>query len=128
MTEIIRIPYPKTDAGKKEWNKRYGMNAYYAGKHHSKRAEDARYWHALTVAAMSKRNIRKRPFDKPVHITYFFNDRLDVSNHCMIAKMIEDGLRKRLIHDDSRKWVSGMTILMHDEDCIKVVIEEVETK
>ena len=126
MTEIIRIPYPKTDAGKKEWNKKYGLNAYYSGKHHSKRTEDARFWHALTVAAMSRRNIRKRPFDKPVHITYYFNDRMDVSNHSMMAKMIEDGLRKRLIHDDSQKWVKGMTILMHDEDCIKVVVEEIE--
>lgn len=126
MKEIIRIPYPKTAAAKKLWNKKYGTNAYWKGKHHAERAEDARYWHALTVAAMSRRNIRKRPFDKPVHIVFYFNDRMDVSNHSMIVKMIEDGLKKRLIHDDGQKWVKGITIMMHDEDCIKVVLYEVD--
>ena len=126
MKEVIRIPYPRTAAGKSDWTKKYGTNAYWRGKHHAQRNEDARYWHDMTLAAMSKRNVRKRPFDKPVHIVYYFNDRLDVTNHSMMVKMIEDGLKKRLIHDDSPRWVRGTTILMHTDDCIKVVLYEIE--
>lgn len=126
MKEVIRINYPKTAAGKKHWNKLYGTNAYWAGKHHAKRTEDARYWHALTLAAMQAARVRKRPFDKPVVITFLWNDNLDLSNHSMMAKMIEDGLRKRLINDDSKRWVRGIEHYWHDDDCIKVIIREVE--
>lgn len=124
MQETIRIAYPKTDAGKKQWNKMYGSNAYWAGKHHAKRAEDARYWHALTQASMVK--VRRRPFDHPVVITFLWNDRLDLDNHSMMAKMIIDGLKKRLIHDDSRRWVKGIEHYWHKDDCIKVIIREIE--
>ena len=126
MKEIIRIPYPKTDAGKKEWNKKYGLNAYYSGKHHSQRAEDARYWHALTRAAMSKAQVRRRPFDKPVIITFCWNDRLDLDNHSIMSKMIIDALKGRLINDDTRRWVKGIEHYWHDADYIKVIIQEVE--
>lgn len=36
------IPYPPTKAGKTAWNKRYGLNAYYAGKHHQVRKKTRR--------------------------------------------------------------------------------------
>lgn len=126
MREIIRIPYPKTDAGKKEWNKKYGLNAYYAGKHHSQRAEDARYWHALTRAAMTKAQVRRRPFDKPVVISFCWNDRLDLDNHSIMSKMIIDALKGRLINDDTRRWVKGIEHYWHDADYIKVIIQEIE--
>lgn len=126
MKEIIRIEYPKTGAGKKQWNKDYSVNAYWAGKHHAKRSEDARYWHALTWAAMTKAKVRKRPFDKPVVITFLWNDALDIDNHAIMAKMIIDGLKKKLINDDSKRWVKGVENYWHDEDCIKVIIQEVE--
>lgn len=126
MKEIIRIDYPKSPAGKKQWNHDYGVNAYYAGKHHSKRAQDARYWHALTMAAMAAAKTRKRPFDKPVVITFLWNDRLDLSNHSIMAKMIEDALKGRVIHDDTRRWVKGIEHYWHDENCIKVIVREVE--
>lgn len=69
--ETICINYPKTDSGKKAWNKQYGMNAIYAGKHWSQRGQDARMWHMLTLSAMNKAKCRKQPFDKPVVITSF---------------------------------------------------------
>lgn len=125
MVEVIRIPYPKTEAGKKQWNKLYGLNAYYAGKHWSKRQEDARYWHALTWAAMAKGKCRKTPFENPVIITYYFNDRLDCTNHAMYIKMIEDAMKGRIIQDDSRRWVKGSECYFHDEDHILVIIREV---
>ena len=127
MREIIRIPYPKSPSEKKRWNKEYGMNAYYAGKHWSKRKEDVQYWHTLTRAAMSKAQVRRRPFDKPVVITFLWNDRLDCTNHGVMAKMIEDALVGRLINDDSRRWVKGIEHYFHDEDYIKVIIQEIET-
>lgn len=125
MREIFVIPYPKTAAGKKAWNKQYGMNALYSGKHWSKRREDAEAWHMMTKAAMSKAQCRRKPFEKPVVITFLWNDRLDISNHAYMAKMIEDGMRGRIINDDSRRWVRGHCHYFHERDCIKVIVEEV---
>ena len=125
-SETFYIDYPKTPAGKKQWSKEYGTNAYWAGKHHTKRAKDATLWHSLTQAAMHKAGVRKRPFEKPVKITFFWNDRLDLSNHSMMAKMIEDGMKPRLIRDDTRKYVKGIEHYWHDEPNIKVVVKEVE--
>ena len=126
MKEVIRIPYPKTATGKKEWNKRFGMNAYYSGKHWSKRKEDADYWHQLTRAAMSKAQVRRRPFEKPVVISFLWNDKLDLDNHSIMSKMIIDALKGRLINDDTRKWVRGIEHYWHEDDCIKVILQEIE--
>lgn len=128
MRESFRIPYPKTAAGKKDWNKRYGTNAYWSGKYRNERAEDARVWHALTADAISRAKIRKRPFDKPVVVSFLWNDRMDLDNHSMMAKMILDAMKDRLINDDSKKWVKGIEHYWHDEDCIRVIITEVETE
>ncbi len=125
MKECFRIPYPNTDSGKKAWNKEYGMNSIYAGKHWSKRREDAQLWHALTVSAMNKAQVRRKPFDKPVVITFLWNDRLDLSNHAYMAKLIEDGMKGRLIMDDSKKFVKGMEHFFHDEPYIKVIVTEI---
>lgn len=128
MKEVICIEYPRSDAGKKDWNKKYSLNAYWAGKHHALRSEDARYWHAITWAAMNKAKVRKRPFDNPVVITFLWNDNLDIDNHAAMAKMIVDGLKYRLINNDSRRWVKGIEHYWHDGSCIKVIIRELENK
>lgn len=121
------IPYPPTNAGKTAWNKQYGMNAIYAGKHWSQRKEDAKDWHLLTWAALRKAHlIPGKPLDKPVVITYLFNDSLDSTNHGYMVKMIEDALIGRVIKGDSRKYVRGTEIYFHDLDCIKVIVTEVE--
>ena len=126
MREVFKIEYPNTAAGKKDWNKRYGFNRFYAGVHWSERQRAAEYWHNMTRACMERAGVRKRPFDRPVVITMYFNDRQDCSNHAVMFKMIEDGMKGRLIHDDSRKWVKGNEIYFHDEDYIKVVVREIE--
>lgn len=126
MYEVLKIDYPNTPAGKKQWMKQFGANAYYAGKFWAQRKKDADYWHAMVRACMDRQGLRKRPFDRPVVITMYFNDRLDCSNHSVMFKMIEDGMKGRLIHDDSRKWVKGNEIYFHDEDYIKVVVREIE--
>ncbi len=43
-----------------------------------------------------------------------------------MGKMILDGLKGRVIHDDSRKWVKAIEHTWHDEDCIRVCLSEVE--
>lgn len=125
--ESFIIRYPDTDAGKKAWNKAYGLNAIYAGKHWSKRRDDARLWHTLTVSAINAAHIRKRPFERPVVLTFQWNDRLDCSNHAYMAKLIEDGMKGILLHDDSRRWVRGIEHYFHDKPYIRVTITEVET-
>lgn len=126
MREIFTIDYPKTEAGRKAWAKEYGLNAYYAGKHWSRRQQDAQLWHAMTVSALNAAHIRKRPFDKPVVITFCWDDRLDIDNHAAMGKMIVDALKGRLIRDDSRRWVKGVCHYFHEQRRIKVIVEEIE--
>ena len=125
MKAEFRIPYPKTAAGKKAWNSLYGLNRFYAGVHWSKRKEAADYWHLLTVAAMNKADVRKKPFKHPVVISMWFNDRLDCTNHAMMVKFIEDGMKGRLIEDDSRPYVKGTEVYFHGEDYILVRVREI---
>ena len=112
--ECFRIEYPNTPAGKKDWNKRFSDNAYYAGKHWAVRKKDADYWHNMVRACMDRQGVRKRPFEKPVEILLFWNDRLDVDNHSIMGKMIVDAMKGRLIQQDSRKWVKGVSHAFHD--------------
>ena len=123
--ESFRIYYPKSKAEQKRWAKEYGMNAYYAGKHWSIRKQDAEYWHLLTRSAMNRQEIRVRPFEKPVEISFLWNDRLDIDNHAIMGKMIVDAMKGRLINDDNRRFVKGVYHGFHDEDYILIQIREV---
>lgn len=126
MTESFRIYYPTSKAEMKRWAKEYGMNAYYAGKHWSIRKRDAEFWHLLTRSAMNKQEVRRKPFEKPVEISFLWNDKLDLDNHAVMGKMIVDGMKGRLINDDSRTWLKGIYHGFHDEDYILVQIREVK--
>lgn len=124
--ECFRIEYPNTPAGKKDWNKRFSDNAYYAGKHWAVRKKDADYWHNMVRACMDRQGVRKRPFEKPVEILLFWNDRLDVDNHSIMGKMIVDAMKGRLLQNDSKKWVRSVTHTFHDRgDFIWVEVREV---
>lgn len=125
MTESFIIPYPKTDAGKKLWNRRYGLNAYYAGKHWAARQDDADMWHSLVRYEMERQKVRKTPMPNAAVLSFYWNDRLDLSNHAAMAKMIEDAMKGRVIEDDTRRWVRGIEHYFHDEDFIRVVIREI---
>lgn len=87
--------------------------------------KDAKDWHILTTVAMNRAKVRTTPFDKPVIITFYWNDKLDVDNHAAIGKCITDALKKRVIVNDNRKWLKGVEHYFHDENCIKVFIREV---
>lgn len=125
MTESFIIPYPKSDYGKKTWNRNYGFNAYYSGKHWTKRREDAEMWHSLVRYEMKRQKIRTYPMKNPVIITFYWNDRLDLSNHAVMAKMIEDAMKGIVIKDDSRNYVKGIEHYFHDEDYIRISITEI---
>lgn len=125
MTESFRIYYPKSKAEQKRWAKEYGMNAYYAGKHWSRRNQDAEFWHLITRNALNRQEVRRTPFEKPVEISFLWNDRLDIDNHAVMGKMIVDALKGRLINDDNRRWLKGVCHRFHEEDYILVQIKEV---
>lgn len=128
MTESFRIYYPKSPSEKKRWNSQYGMNAYYAGKHWSERKKDAEFWHLMTRSAMNKQEVRRNPFEKPVEISFLWNDKLDLDNHGVWGKMIVDAMKGRIINDDNRKWLKGIYHGFHDEDYILIQIREVSNE
>lgn len=74
---------------------------------------------------MSRQKVRNYPFENPVGITILFNDNLDCDNHAAMAKMIIDGMKGKVIHDDNRKWMKSVTMGFHDLDCIRVIVREV---
>lgn len=124
MVERFVIPYPKTPAGKSRWAKLYGLNRFYSGVHWSQRKEAADFWHMVTRSCMNNAGVRKKPFERPVKITMWFNDHLDCSNHAMYFKFIEDGMVGRLIQGDSRRYVKACEIAFHDCDHILVEVRE----
>jgi Holliday junction resolvase RusA-like endonuclease len=118
------IPYPH----KKEmaaWNKRFGLNAIYSGKHWTKRNDDSDFFHDLVYAYLKQQKVAQKLFKSPVHITFRWNDNLDLSNHSYMAKLIEDSLKGYLIKDDSKKYVTGISHFFHDENYIEVEITEI---
>lgn len=121
MMYTFSIPYPAEKKAKSAWNNEYGLNAYYSGKAWQRRKKDAEFWHWQTIAAAKG----CRLCQNPVRISFGFNDRMDIDNHAVIAKMIIDGLKGKVITDDSRRYVQAVEMHFHDEDYIEVVIEDV---
>ena len=50
----FNIPYPPTKKGKSAFCRRFGLNAYYSGKHWAQRKKDADELHALTLVALKR--------------------------------------------------------------------------
>lgn len=116
------IPYPRTKAGMSAFCKRFGLNAIYSGKHWSKRREDAEYWHLTIKAELMRQNVPCKPYDKPVSISFYWNDRLDIDNHAVLGKYILDSLKGYLIRDDDRRFVKEVRHKFYDGDCITVEV------
>lgn len=112
------IDYPKAFA------KEYGLNAYYAGLHWSARKKRADAWLWRVRAALREQDIRPRLFEKPVKITFCWDDRLDIDNHAIAGKMTVDALKGYLLREDSRKYVRAVEHRFWDRRCIGVEIEE----
>lgn len=80
------INYPTTQKGKSEWNRRFGLNAYYAGKHPQQRRRDAEELHMIARSAMHKAGIRSKMIDRPVKVKFYWDDGLDCDNHAVLGK------------------------------------------
>ena len=119
------IPYPKTKKGKAFWNKTYGLNAIYAGKHWAKRVEDKNCWEELVLICLKQQKIPVKIFDNPVEIQFKWNDNMDIDNHAYMGKMIVDALKGYLLKDDNKKHYAEVTHKFHDKDFIEITITEV---
>lgn len=120
------IPYPQTKKGKSAFCRRFGLNAYYAGKHWAQRKKDAEWLHELAWIGMKKANIRKKLVAKPVEISFFWDDGLDADNHAVLGKAFVDAMVQYILPDDNRRWVKFVSHGFWDRGCIGVKIQEVE--
>lgn len=118
------IPYPPTKKGKSAFCKRFGLNAYYAGKHWSARKRDAEELHWMTRSAMRRAGIRQRMLQRPVEITFRWDDRLDIDNHAVLGKAIVDGMKGYILQDDNRRYVRRVCHEFWDGGEIQVEVRE----
>lgn len=79
----------------------------------------------MVTSALNRQRKLVEMFDGPVEIVFRHNDGMDCSNHAAINKMIEDGLKGRVIKDDDRKHVVRHVTEFHEGDYIEVIIREV---
>ena len=126
MTDAVRftLPYPPTKRGKAAWNKRFSLNAYWAGKHYRARAQDARDIHSLVILALRQGRVKKQPFRETVEILFRWDDGLDIDNHAALGKMITDALKGWVIQDDSPRWVRKITHEFWDGGKVEVEVRE----
>lgn len=68
----FEIPYPETKRAMSEWNRRFSLNAYYAGKHYQQRRRDAEFWHLLTKKIYGGMQGSARPGFFPGEDAIFF--------------------------------------------------------
>jgi len=105
------------------------LNKMYAGRHWSRRAEEATRVHELVYYTALEQQLNIAPFNKPVRITiraYFKNRPMDPDN--IVGKLYVDALRHvGIIHDDTIKYVASVTTESHvDNKNPRVEIEVVE--
>lgn len=101
----FEIAYPPTKRGKAAWNKRFGLNAYYAGKCWQQRKRDAEELHFIAHAAMRSAGIPRKLTEDPVSIHFYWDDNLDVDNHAVIGKAVVDAMKGWILPDDNKRWV-----------------------
>jgi len=116
------ISYPKTKAAMSAFCKRYGLNAIYSSKFWAKRSKDKDYWHQLVKAELMRQKVFCKPYDNPVSISFWWNDRLDIDNHAYMGKLITDGMKGYLIYNDDRRFVKEVRHKFYDGDCITVEV------
>ena len=122
----FEIPYPPTKKGKSAWNRRFSLNAYYAGKPWPVRKRDAEELHTLTRACLRK--ARGKAPDGPVEVIFRWNDGLDIDNHAVIGKAVVDALKGAVIQDDNRHYFHRVVHEFWDGGCIQVEVRGVESR
>lgn len=102
----------------------YSLNAYYSGMHHHQRSKYARYWHDLTQIAARQAGIRRKPQDGPWRVTFYFNSRLDIDNHGVIAKMIIDALKGWVWPNDTKRYLRAVSMEFWENPGVLVEISK----
>lgn len=119
---VFEIDYPPTKKGKTDWNKRFGLNAYYAGKHYQQRKRDAQELHTLTISAMKRARVRRQMVHGPVEVRFYWDDGLDCDNHAVIGKAVVDAMKGYILPDDNRRWVKKVSHAFWDGGKIRVEV------
>ena len=119
------VPYP---VNRSAYCRRFGLNAYWSGKHWTQRKDDAEDMHWTVRAAMSAAKIPHKLMDKPVRITFSHNTRMDIDNHAAIEKLIVDSLKGWVLYDDAKKYYLERVSRFWSGDGVKVEVEEIEDR
>lgn len=116
------VPYPRS---KSAYCKRYGLNSYWSGKPWPVRKKDADDMHAVVAYALQAQGITRSLFERPVRITFWHDDNMDIDNHAVVEKLIVDALKGWLLENDGKRWYRERISKFHDMDCVRVRIEEI---
>ena len=119
----FEIQYPQGKKGKSSWNRRFGLNAYYAGKSWPERKRDAEELHMIARAAMRRAGITPGVISSPAQVRFFWADGLDIDNHAVLGKAIVDAMKGYLLADDGPKYVRKVSHEFWEGDCIRVEVE-----
>lgn len=120
----MEINYDEFAKTKPLFCKRFGLNAYYSQTLWQKRKIDADFIHKIIKNKVKKHWESKGYIGKPVEISMYWDDRMDIDNHVMIGKMIVDALRGTVIEDDNRKNVKSIHHEFWDKDCIGIIVSK----
>lgn len=119
----FEIQYFQGKKGKSSWNRRFGLNAYYAGKSWPERKRDAEELHMIARAAMHRAGIKPGVMSSPAQVRFFWADGLDIDNHAVLGKAIVDAMKGYLLADDGPKYVRKVSHEFWEGDCIRVEVE-----
>lgn len=119
----FEIQYPQGKKGKRIWNRRFGLNAYYAGKSWPERKRDAEELHMIARAAMHRAGIKPGVISSPAQVRFYWADGLDIDNHAVLGKAIVDAMKGYLLADDGPKYVRKVSHEFWEGDCIRVEVE-----
>lgn len=122
----FEIQYPKGPKAKANWNRRFGLNAYYAGKRWQERKRDAEELHMIARAAMHRAGIRQVMLRRPVEVRFYWADGLDIDNHAVLGKAIVDAMKGYILTDDGPKYVRKVSHEFWEGDCIRVEVEDLD--
>lgn len=122
----FEIQYPKGPKAKANWNRRFGLNAYYAGKRWQERKRDAEELHMIARAAMHRAGIRPVMLRRPVEVRFYWADGLDIDNHAVLGKAFVDAMKGYILTDDGLKYVRKVSHEFWEGDCIRVEVEELD--
>lgn len=119
----FEIQYPQGKKGKSIWNRRFGLNAYYAGKSWPERKRDAEELHMIARAAMHRAGIKPGVISSPAQVRFYWADGLDIDNHAVLGKAIVDAMKGYLLADDGPKYIRKVSHEFWEGDCIRVEVE-----